>query len=103
MATIKLLKRAELELIDACDWYEKQQKGLSGYFRRMIKSSLTLIGSNPELYSKKYNTDLHFTPMSKFPYVIVYWYDSHLDTVFVTSIFHTKRNPEGFESSGGNK
>jgi hypothetical protein len=35
--TIKLLKRAEHELIDACDWYEKQQKGLSGKLRREVK------------------------------------------------------------------
>jgi plasmid stabilization system protein ParE len=95
--TIKLLRRAELELIDACEWYEKQQKGLSKYFIKEIKSSLHFIDSNPELYSKKYNTDLHFAPLRKFPFIIVYWYDKNLETIFVTSIFHTKRNPESFE------
>jgi len=95
--TIKLLKRAELEIIDACEWYEKQQKGLSAKFRFAIKQSFRFIELNPKLYAQKYNTDLHFAPLSKFPYVVVYWYDENLHTVFITSIFHTKRNPKKFE------
>jgi plasmid stabilization system protein ParE len=95
--TVKLLKRAELELIDACDWHEKQQKGLSLKLRQAVRKALKLIVSNPDLYAKKYNTDMHFAPLNKFPYIIVYWLDVHLDTLFITSIFHTKRNPKVFE------
>jgi hypothetical protein len=47
--TVKLLKRAELELIDACDWYEKQLKGLSLKLRVEVKGVLNLIVSNPDL------------------------------------------------------
>jgi len=94
---IKLLKRAEIELTDACDWYEEQQKGLSLKFRKAIRSSLHLIDQNPKLYSRRYNTDLRFTIVEIFPYIIVYWYDENLNTVFVVSIFHTKRNPEEFK------
>jgi hypothetical protein len=95
--TIKLLKRAELELVDACEWYEKQQKGLSTYFRREIKITIQSIDLNPKLFSKRYNSELRFVPVNKFPYVIVYWYDEQLDTTFITSIFHTSRSPEQFE------
>jgi plasmid stabilization system protein ParE len=70
--TIKLLKRAELELIDACDWYEKQQKGLSTNLRKEVKSTLQSIESDPRLFSKRYDTELRFVPIRKFPYVIVY-------------------------------
>ncbi|MDR3696036.1 type II toxin-antitoxin system RelE/ParE family toxin [Mucilaginibacter sp.] len=97
MPTIKLLRRAELELIDACEWYEKQRKGLSAKLRAEIKDTLDFINSNPDLYAKKYKTDQHFAPLKKFPFIIVYWFDENLNTVFVTSIFHTKRNPKGFE------
>jgi hypothetical protein len=92
---IKLLKRAEIELDEGCAWYEKQQKGLSAKFRKAIK----LIKLNIQIsrtYSKRYSTDLRFTVVKKFPYIMVYWYDENLDTIFVTSIFHTKRNPERF-------
>ena len=97
MRTVKLLKRAELELIDACDWYEKQQKGLSLKLRQEIRVTISLISSNPDLYANKYNTDLHFAPLHKFPYIVVYWFDANLNTLYITSIFHTKRNPKGFE------
>ncbi|MFS2188783.1 hypothetical protein ACCC92_19030 [Mucilaginibacter sp. Mucisp84] len=90
MPTIKLLRRAELELTDACDWYEEQQKGLSKHLRKELKGVLGIIKLHPELYSRRYDTDLCFAPLQKFPYVI--------DAAFVVSIFHTKRNPNEFES-----
>jgi hypothetical protein len=93
---IKLLKRAEIELTEACEWYESQQKGLSAKFRTTISRSLKSILRNPVLYSKRYDTDLRFMVLDKFPYTIIYWYDEKLNTIFVTSIFHTKRNPERF-------
>ncbi|WP_295717183.1 type II toxin-antitoxin system RelE/ParE family toxin [Mucilaginibacter sp.] len=98
MPTIKLLKRAELELIDACEWYEKQQRGLSANFRREVKITIHSIDLNPKLYAKRYQSDLRFVPVRIFPYIIVYWYDEQLSTIFITSIFHTKRDPERFEN-----
>jgi len=92
--SIKLLKRAELELIEACQWYEDQQKGLSINLRKEIKNSLNSISSDPLIFPKRFDTELRFALLYKFPYVIVYWYDEKLSTVFVTSVFHTKRNPE---------
>lgn len=94
MPIVKLLKRAELELIDSCDWYEKQQKGLSLRFRKEIKKSLESINSDPLLYAKRYDTELRFSLLKKFPFIIIYWYDARINTVFVVSIFHTNRNPE---------
>jgi len=94
--TIKVLKQAEIEITDACDWYEEQQKGLSLKFRKALRYTLNVIENNPNLYSKKYSTDLHFAPLHKFPYIVIYWFDVNLDAVFVTSVFHTKRNPDKF-------
>ena len=98
MPLIELHKQAEIDLVAACEWYEEQQIGLSKRFRSEVQFKLQIIGLNPKLYPKKYNNHLHFAPLRKFPYDIVYWYEEKLDTVFVTSIFNTKRNPEKFES-----
>ncbi|MFI5159782.1 MAG: type II toxin-antitoxin system RelE/ParE family toxin [Sphingobacteriales bacterium] len=98
MHSIKILKRAELELFDASQWYEKKQKGLSLKFRAAIKSTLESIVLNPFIFSKRYNTELRFALVYKFPYVIVYWFDESLDIVFVTSIFHTKRDADKFKN-----
>jgi plasmid stabilization system protein ParE len=95
--TVKFLRRAELELINACSWYEKQQKGLFAKLRREIKVSIKVIESGPKLFAQKYGTELRFVPLEKFPYVIVYWHDGQLDVVFITSIFYTKRDPNIFE------
>lgn len=97
MPLIKLLKRAETELFDACEWYEKQQKGLSLKFRQAIRNSLNSVAINPLIFSKRFDTELRFAPVYKFPYVIVYWFDENIDTIFVTSVFHTSRNPKKFE------
>lgn len=98
MPSIKLLKRAELELLEACECYEDQQKGLSKLLRKEVKGTLGSIKLNPSLHSKRYDTNLHFAPLYKFPYIIVYWYDDLMNTAFIISIFHTKRNPEEFEN-----
>ena len=96
MPFIKLLKRAELELFDSCKWYEKQQKGLSKHFRNEIGETFQTINANPFLFPNRYNTNLRFASLNKFPFVVVYWFDQNLDTIFIDSIFHTKRNPESF-------
>ena len=93
MPTVKLLKRAELELTEACDWYEMQKQGLSVSLRNEVSYSLNAIAANPLLYSRRNNTTLRFGPLRKFPYVVIYWYDEKIDVIFVTSIFHTKRKP----------
>jgi mRNA-degrading endonuclease RelE of RelBE toxin-antitoxin system len=96
--TIKLLKRAELELFDACEWYEKQQKGLSARLRKEVREALSHLQKTPEAYAVRFNADHRFIHLKKFPFELVYWNDENLNTIFVTSVFHTKRNPEKFES-----
>jgi len=99
VASIKILKRADNELTDACIWYEKQQLGLSQKFRKAIRNSLNSIALNPLIFPKRFEENLRFAILYKFPYVIVYWYDEKLDTVFVASVFHTKRNPDRLKSN----
>ncbi len=98
MPSIKLLRRAELELFDACEWYEKKLTGLSLDFRKEISYTLGVIESNPLLYAKRYNTDLRFAVVKRFPFIIVFWLDEKLNTVFVLSIFNTNRNPQEFNN-----
>ncbi|MBD1391632.1 hypothetical protein IDJ76_00850 [Mucilaginibacter sp. ZB1P21] len=65
--------------------------------RKEIRATLVLIEFNPNLYAQRYNTDFHFAPLDKFPFIIVYWFDKGLNIVFIASIFHSKRNPDEFE------
>ncbi len=93
MHTLKILKRAENELYDSCDWYEQRKKGLARRFLKELDIHFRLITKNPALYQKQGDDNLRFSPLKKFPFVIVYWYDENLITIFVVSIFHTSREP----------
>lgn len=93
MYTLKLLKRAENELHDSCDWYNQRKKGLARRLLKELDIRFKLITKNPQLYQIQGNGNLRFAPLQKFPFVIVYWFDEGLNTVFVLSIFHTSREP----------
>jgi plasmid stabilization system protein ParE len=93
---IIILRRAELELIDAMQWYEEQQQGLSSIFSKAVENGFNIIALNPLIYPEKYNRKFRFATVRKFPYLIVYWFEERTDTVYITSVFHTKRNPEPF-------
>ena len=95
---IEVLKTAEIEFEEAFDWYEQRQSGLGNRFLREISSYLDSIAENPFKYAAKYNNELHFAPLKIFPYVVAYWVDNKLRTIFVVSFFHTSRNPKKFEN-----
>ena len=93
MPSVIILRRAEVELTDACNWYEQKQAGLSMKLRREIDIKIGLILQNPYIFPTRFRSEFRVAPIVKFPYLVVYWYEQATDTVFVTSIFHTKRNP----------
>lgn len=93
MYTLKLLKRAENELLNSCDWYEEQKKGLARRFLKELDTRFKLITKNPKLYQTQGNGNIRCAPLKKFPFLIIYWHDESLKTVFVVSIFHTSREP----------
>jgi plasmid stabilization system protein ParE len=92
--SVIILRRAEVELFDACKWYEEQRQGLSFELRKEIEDRLQIIITNPMMFPSRFKSDFRVSALKKFPYLIVYWYEKTTDTIFVTSIFHTKRNPE---------
>ena len=84
---------ADREYMQAYQWYEKEQKGLGERFERMIGLHIQQIAAGPENYHyskapyREVSTDV-------FPYVIVYKIDKRKRLIFVSAIYHTKRNPK---------
>ena len=95
--SIEILKPAEIEFDQAFEWYNKQLVGLGKKFFGEVSRYLSSISENPYKFAAKYGNELHFATLKIFPFVIVYWVDETLKTVFVVSIFHTSRNPKKFE------
>ncbi len=83
---------AEREFFDACDWYEKQQKGLSENFISHLKSSYKLIQNRPKHYPKKSRNYREFI-MKTFPFIILFELYEANNEIIIHSIFHTSRNP----------
>jgi toxin ParE1/3/4 len=96
MYTVKLLTEAEIELTDACKWYEKQQSGLGKRLLSEVKHYLKLISTNPLQFEVKFSNKYRFAVLKVFPYFIAFRVEEETKQIYVISIFHTSRNPVNF-------
>ena len=84
--------RAETEYSDAIEWYEDQESGLGSRFEESVQKLLKHIEKNPLIFpNKRYNT--REGKVEDFPYLIVYKVFPAKNIMYITSIFHTSRNP----------
>jgi plasmid stabilization system protein ParE len=74
-------------------WYEAQLEGLGMRFENAIRKKLQDISSHPLTYSKKKGAFRQAT-IRNFPFVIVYKIKEPKNTIHISAIFHTKRNPK---------
>jgi plasmid stabilization system protein ParE len=91
--SLNIHPEAAKEFYGAIEWYDGQSAGLGVRFEQEILAVLRAISTNPELGSfirGKYRQVV--TPL--FPFVIVYKMADESDTIFVSAIFHTSRNPK---------
>jgi toxin ParE1/3/4 len=93
---LELLAEAEIELAEAFEWYEEQLNGLGNKLYNEVSYYLSLIESNPYLFAIKYRDDLRSATLNKFPYLIIFWVDEIERSIYIVSIFLTKRNPKYF-------
>lgn len=91
--SIILSDRAEKELIDAWTWYEDRLDGLGDRFLNDVTNRLRQIETDP---SKGHSHKRPYLEVSlqTFPYLIIYRVNKSKKLIFISSIFHTKRNPK---------
>jgi plasmid stabilization system protein ParE len=94
MYTVKLLTEAEIEVSEACKWYEEQQPGLAKKFLKEISHYLDIIAKNPLQFEIKFSYRYRYAVLKVFPYFIVYRVEEESKLVYVISVFHTSRNPK---------
>lgn len=84
--------KAELEYFDAWIWYESELPGLGDRFGTEVIRLIKIISVAPLAFpSKKVST--REAKIENFPFLIVYKVYPSKNLVYVTSIFHTSRNP----------
>ena len=91
MVDIILSKRALIELDKIYERYEKSQLGLGDKFLNKLYKKYTQIGSFPKTGNVKKRT-YRETYLEVFPYAVIYRYNFKENEIFITSIFHFKRN-----------
>jgi toxin ParE1/3/4 len=86
--------RALEDIQDAIDYYESKKVGLGEQFYKVVDEHLDTISRNPffEILYKDYRA----LPVKKFPFIIFYFIDEKLKTVYVLSIFNTSLNPSKY-------
>lgn len=89
---ITISKLASLEITESIDFYESRKKGLGKQFLNSLKVGLTILKSNPELFSIKRKSIYREMTLNKFPFIVIY--EIIGNEVIVYSVFHTSRNPD---------
>lgn len=91
MKTVRFLRPAELEMLDAARYYELQAPGLGGDFLDKIDAAVRDIGANPSRWSI-IRSDIRRRLIHRFPYALLYRVAP--DEVVVQATMHLHRRPD---------
>jgi hypothetical protein len=83
--------RAILDIQDAIDYYESKQNGLGEYFSHVVDENIETLTRSP-FFQIRYK-DYHGFPIRKFPFILLYYIDEKLKTIYIMSVFNTSLNP----------
>jgi plasmid stabilization system protein ParE len=90
MNVVRLLRPAELEMLEAARYYELQASGLGADFLDKIESAMRDIGAHPERWPLvRFNIRRRL--IHRFPYCLLYRVDP--DEVIVLATMHLHRHP----------
>lgn len=91
MKTVRFLRPAEREMLDAARYYELQAPGLGDDFLDNIDAAVRDIGANPSRWPI-IRSDIRRRLIHRFPYALLYRVDS--DEVVIQATMHLHRRPD---------
>ena len=83
------------EVEDAFEWYEKQRPGLGHAFLAALEDAYARISAMPTAHQVVYK-DVRRDLTRRFPYGV--FYRVQADRVEVIAVYHSSRNPAGWQS-----
>jgi len=84
------------DITEAVKWYNKRQPGLGLRFQKIVKSQISTLKSNANIYTIRYK-NAHCMPINKFPFMVHFRIDEEAYVVVVFAVIHTSQNPEIWE------
>jgi len=88
-----ILPLAKEDIRDAARWYNKQSPGLGKRFTQEVRKSVRYIKQNPTDCSVRYD-EVRTAVLKVFPFMIHYTIDESNQTVIISAVLHTSRDPE---------
>ena len=92
---IRFTPEADLELTEAREWYSHQRDGLDAELMDCVDEALLRVVCNPQSFPIVYR-DLRRVIVRRFPFAVFYSLTS--DQILVTAVFHSRRDPELWQS-----
>jgi plasmid stabilization system protein ParE len=93
--TFRIHEEARAELVDAADYYEREQAGLGAEFTTLADDALRKIEKTPRRFAKletiRFKAEIRRCLLTKFPYLVIYELESEL--VHVLAVAHASRRP----------
>lgn len=93
MYKVVMLPSAKQDIKETAIWYNKIQSGLGRKFTKEIRLKTYLLKNNPFGYSIRYK-NIRVSTIERFPFLIHFKIEESIQTLFITAVFHTSRNPE---------
>jgi plasmid stabilization system protein ParE len=90
---IELHKSAQKELDEAFQWYEERSPGLGVRLIEAVSQKLYELSKYPDRYAKRI-AEFREASTNIFPYILIYEFLPKEKVVFISYVFHTKRNPK---------
>jgi toxin ParE1/3/4 len=85
---------AEADLEEAKAWYDRQRTGLGDEFMLCVEDALDRVLRMP-LATAPIFEDVRRVLVRRFPYGVYYKVDA--DLIVVIAVYHTRRNPRGWQ------
>ena len=81
---------AEIDIREAFEWYENQEKGLGLDYFRCVDAAIASISRSPNLFPSIYK-NIHRVLIRRFPYGIFYVVKDN--QILILAVLHVKRHP----------
>jgi plasmid stabilization system protein ParE len=92
--SVRVRRRAELDVDDAYAWYESRAVGLGEAFLRAADACLARISRHPEAYGVQHGR-VRRARLRRFPYGV--FYVIREDFIDVLAVYHGRRHPRRFD------
>ncbi len=94
----KLIYAAEVynDVQQNIDWYNEKQANIGTRFFKAVKEQIPRIKKNPYGFAVRYE-DVRCAKVKGFPYMIHFKVFPDINTIKVTAVFSTHRDPEIWE------